>query len=509
MNFLRRIYQALDDRTGISQIVGPIARHLVPPGSKWWYVFGSATLFAFVLQVVTGIILSMSYVPSTNEAYASLQFISHDAVFGHVIRGIHYFGASAMILFVGVHAIRVFLMASYKFPRELNWLTGALLLPLVLGMGFTGQLLRWDQTAVWSVIVGAEQAGRVPFIGRYIAHFILSGDTVGGATLSRFFAIHVFFIPAIIFGLLGLHLYLVLRHGISEPPKAGQPVDPATYRSWYEKMLKREGRPFWPDAAWRDTVFAFCMISVIVLLAWFVGAPELSRPPDPSILQAYPKPDWYFLWYFAALALIPAKLESWVIVLGPIAIGVLFIIVPFISNKGERSPLRRPWAMAFVLMVVVMMGTLWHAGINSNWSPDFSAKPLSAAVVGTGNTLVTKGAALFHEKGCEYCHSVEGQGGHRGPDLTDVADRMTPGDLTIRILSGRGNMPAFASMLKPDEVDAIVAFLKTRSRHSTVTTTDLKQQPTVPPLASGAGLASETPVSLQVQAPTRRSSHVR
>jgi ubiquinol-cytochrome c reductase cytochrome b subunit len=462
--WLKSLLREFEDRTGLIEQLTKMAKHPVPPGAKWWYVFGSATLFSFFLQVFTGIILATAYIPATGQAYESLNFITNDAVFGHIVRGLHYFGASAMILFIGLHTIRVFLTGSYKFPREVNWLTGALLMPLVLGLAFTGQLLRWDQNGVWSVIVAAEQAGRIPILGPYIAHFILAGDTVGGATLTRFYAIHVFFIPAVIFVLIGIHLYLVLRHGISEPPRAGHPVDPKTYRAEYHAMLQREGRPFWPDAAWRDVVFGFALIATVFALAWFIGPPVLGRPPDPSILHADPRPDWYFLWYFALFALIPPGLETAAILFFPVFLGFLFLVLPFISNKGERSPLRRPWAVGFVMMTVIMIGTLWHLGIKSPWSPDFSAQPLPASVIGATSGPVYRGAVLFHQKGCEYCHAVSGYGGHRGPDLTDVADRMTANEMTLRILNGRGNMPAFAAMLKPEEVEDLVAFLSTRKR---------------------------------------------
>jgi ubiquinol-cytochrome c reductase cytochrome b subunit len=356
---------------------------------------------------------------------------------------------------------RTYLMAAYKFPRELNWLTGAVLLLLTLALAFTGQLLRWDQNAVWSVIVGAAQAGRMPVVGRDIARFILAGDTIGGATLSRFFAFHVFFIPALVFGLVGVHLWLVLKHGISERPHAGNPVDPATYRDRYGELLRREGVPFWPDAAWRDVVFGAATVATVVLLALVIGPPALGRPPDPSILEAYPRPDWYFLWYFALLALLPQHLESIVIVLGPLVFGAFLLLVP-IFNRGERSVRRRPWAALLVVFIWTTIGAFWYAGEQANWSPDFTAKPLPAQVVRDTRPDVVEGARLFHDKGCEFCHAIAEYGGKRGPELTDVASRMTPDQIAARVTNGSPNLPAYARSLTPQEVQALVAFLATR-----------------------------------------------
>lgn len=459
-----RTWHWVDDRLGLSDMLGPSLKHLVPRDAKWWYVFGSATLATFIVQVITGVALAFSYVPSSSQAFDTLRFISDEAPFGSFLRGMHFYGASAMVLMVGAHMAQTFLFGAYKYPREMSWSTGVLLLGFTLVMGFTGQLLRWDQTAAWSVVVAAEQAGRVPFIGDWLARFILGGNTLGGATLSRFFAIHVFLVPGMMFAFIGLHLWLVLRHGISDVPVPGRPVVPAHYKSEYHAELERSGVPFWPDGAWRDFVFGTGVILVVAALALLIGPPPIEKPPDPSVLQADPRPDWYLLWYFAVLALIPSEVEGVVMILAPVLIGVLLLLAPVLNNRGERHWSRRPWSVAAVILTVVMIGSLWILGARSPWSPRFEAQPLPPEVVRSEDPRVVAGARSFHDRACINCHLIEQHGGRRGPDLTRVAERLSENDITIRILNGGVNMPAYGSVLPPDELEALVAFLQTRGR---------------------------------------------
>lgn len=464
MGILKRIWGWFDDRLGISAKVEPVMHHPVPPevaSNKrgWVYAFGNATLVAFLLQMLTGAALATNYIPAAAHAYGSLLYINEQVLFGRVLRGMHFFGASAMVLLISLHMVRILLTASYKFPRELNWLSGVGLLVLTMLMAFTGQLLRWDENGVWSVVVAAQFAGRVPLIGNGLARFILAGDTLGGWTLSRFFVFHVFLIPGTIIGILAIHLYLVLHHGISELPRAGRVVDPQRYRAWYATMLKERGRPYWPDVIWREAAVAVGMILVILVLAIIFGARGPGPPPDPTRLAADPRPDWFLLWYYALLAYKPRGLEDLVMVYAPLLLVLLLILLPFIANRGERSPMRRPWAIALVLASAIGLGMLTAGGIRAPWVPAFDTEPVPVQAMGLTDPQVQTGAQLFYDKACQFCHVVAGRGGDYGPELTGVHKRLSEEEITSRIINGIGNMPAYRDNLTVEELDAIVAFL--------------------------------------------------
>lgn len=460
----KKVWNWFDDRTGIRSVFKATAGHLIPPKTGWKYVFGSATLIAFGIQLATGIALVTKYVPSTSQAYETLLYITNQDPFGHLLRSLHYWGASAMVLLAGIHMIRVFWTGSYKFPREMNWISGVFLFVFMLGISFTGQLLRWDQNAVWTAAVFAEQGGKVPFIGNTLAHLILGGKTLGGQTLSHFFTLHVFVLPGLLISFLFVHLFLVIRNGISEPPKMGKPVDPKTYRAEYEQLIQEKGEPFWPNAAWRDLVFGSCVIIGIALLAILIGAPALDRPPDPTIINAEPRPDWYFLWYFAVLALSPHALENYIIILGPAIAGIALLALPLLFNKGERHPLRRPWSITIVLLTCLLIGVLWMLGDKAPWSPKFDAHALTPEIVQAPNASVAQGAELFDVHGCLYCHAIAGHGGHRGPDLTYIGDRLTRHEIVIRIMNGGYNMPSYAPSLSSEELELIADFLVSRKK---------------------------------------------
>lgn len=463
--WFKQIWEFIDDRTGAAAAFKATAGHPIPPKTGWMYVFGSATMVALIIQVVTGVALATKYIPSASQAYETLRVLTEYDTVGRLLRGMHYWGASAMVLFMGLHMVRVFLTGSYKFPREVNWMTGVVLLALTLALAFTGQLMRWDNNAIWSLMVAANQAARLPLVGEQAAQLIFGGPELTGSTLSRFFALHVFILPGLIFLTLGVHLYLVIKNGISEPPIKGESVDPKTYRRWYEDYLSKKGEPFWPNAAWRDAVVATGLIVTVALLALIVGPPALDPPPNPTQLDAQPRPDWYFLWYFAVLALSPHHLENYIMIFAPALVGVALLILPLVFNKGERHPLRRPWAIAMVLISWLTIGSLWIAGYYANWSPKFDTKALTAQVVGVSSGPVWEGAMLFRDRGCQYCHRIKDFGGERGPDLTWIGDRLSRNEMTIRINNGGYNMPAYAAILTREDLDLILDFLESRKKY--------------------------------------------
>jgi len=212
-----KIMTWLDERLGLTGIYNTVLDRKVPK-VNWWYTLGSATLVLFLLQAATGIFLTVYYVPSPDHAYESIQYIMNGVAFGWLIRGIHHWGATLMVITVVLHMLRTFYMAAYKYPRELTWMTGVVLLLATLGMGFTGYLLPWNQKAYWATTVGTKIAGSAPFLGTFVERVLRGGSDLSAVTLARFFSAHIWFIPAVILLVLGIHLYMVIRIGISSVP---------------------------------------------------------------------------------------------------------------------------------------------------------------------------------------------------------------------------------------------------------------------------------------------------
>src|SRR5437773_3828066 len=248
MRMISQIGKWFDQRLQIAAGIRASAEHPVPRSTaSWWYVFGSAALTVFLLQLVTGILLALIYVPSAGEAWSSLQALNHDVALGWFIRALHGWGSNFMVALVLIHMVQVFLFGAYKFPRELTWIVGVFLLLMTLGMAFSGQVLRFDQDAYWRLGIGASIVGRVPLIGTPLVHAMLGGPIIAGETLSRFFAIHVFIVPGTLIAFVGVHVLMVLKLGVNEWPMPGRIVKRETYLEEYHDLTHKDGVPFIPD----------------------------------------------------------------------------------------------------------------------------------------------------------------------------------------------------------------------------------------------------------------------
>jgi len=465
MSRLAKIGDWFEQRLKIWPAIQETAEHRVPAKSaSWFYVFGSAALTVFMLQIFTGIMLALIYVPSAGEAWNSLQYLNHGVTLGWFLRAVHGWGSNFMVAIVLIHMVQVAMFGAYKFPRELTWIVGVFLLLMTLGMAFTGQVLRFDQDAYWGLGIGASICGRVPFIGAWVVHLLLGGPIIAGDTLSRFFAFHVFAIPGLLIAFVSVHLLMVLKLGINDWPMPGRLVRRSTYVQEYEDLTRKDGVPFVPDAVWKDMILASVVIARVLACAAYFGPYGPSGQPDPTIVQTVPKPDYFFQWLYALLALLPPQMETVALLVGPVVILGWLILLPFFAGEGEKSWKRRPIAVVTIALTAVTLGTLTHYASYTPWSPimdAWSGDPVPVQYLNGRSPLERQGAAIFQEKQCRNCHSIGGSGGLRGPTLDSVAVRMTHDQLVRQVVQGGGNMPAYGKNLNPAEVTALVSFLDT------------------------------------------------
>jgi len=465
MRLLAQIGDWFDRRLQLAAPIREVAEHPVPRNTaSWWYVFGSAALTVFLLQLATGILLALIYVPSASEAWSSLQALNHDVTLGWFIRAMHGWGSNFMVAIVLIHMVQVFLFGAYKFPRELTWILGVFLLLMTLGMAFSGQVLRFDQDAYWGLGIGASIASRVPIAGPTIVNLMLGGPIIAGATLSRFFALHVFVIPGMLIGFVALHLLMVVKLGINEWPMPGRLVRRASYINEYHELTKKAGAPFVPYAIWKDLFFAAFVLLAVAACALYFGPFGPTGQPDPTIIQTVPKPDYFFLWLYALLSLLPPSLETPSLLIGPVLVIVGLLLLPFLSGEGEKSWRRRPIAVLTVLLIAITLGTFTHLAGYTPWSPHMNAwsgDPVPEQFLQRRSALERQGALVFQVKQCRNCHSLGNLGGQRGPALDSVAVRQTQDQLIRQVIQGGGNMPAYGKNLTPAETTALVAFLET------------------------------------------------
>jgi ubiquinol-cytochrome c reductase cytochrome b subunit len=325
-------------------------------------------------------------------------------------------------------------------------------------------VLRFDQDSYWGLGIGASILSRVPFIGGQLVEFMLGGPIIAGATLTRFFALHVFVIPATMLAFASLHTWLVLKLGINEWPTPGRLVKRETYIQEYNELSHKDGIPFVPGAVWKDALFAAGIVLAVAICALLFGPMGPTGVPDPTIVQTVPKPDYFFLWIYAALAFLPPSIETPIMLIAPVIGIAAMLALPFVAGLGEKSWHRRPVAVILVVVLAVGFATLTHLGTYVPWSPQmdgWSADAVPVHFVQGTTPLERQGAIVLQEKQCRNCHQIGGLGGRRGPSLDDVATRLTEDQLVRQVTQGGGNMPAYGKTLSPAQVTALVSFLET------------------------------------------------
>jgi ubiquinol-cytochrome c reductase cytochrome b subunit len=460
-----RLWAWIDERTGADRILRGTLDEPIPGGARFAYVFGSALLFIFVSQIVTGICLALYYVPAPMVAHVSVAYIVKEVAAGSFLRSLHAYGSSAMVVVLLLHLLQTLLYGSYKGKREFLWMSGCALLLLVLGMAFTGYLLPWDQKAYFAGSVGTDIVGQVPLIGESLRRLLRGGATMGALTISRFYVLHVLIIPGLIFALIATHVALFRKAGAAGPAN----LDPVTPRAPAET--------FYPKQVLVDMAFVLIVMGVLGMLAHFLPV-TLGPEANPTDTQYLPRPEWYFLPMFQWLKYWEGSHTVIGIVLIPAILIALLFLLPFMDRGLERRPWRRPIPVGGVF--IVLGGLLWlgmtshledsrdpavaaqlaqqseqeRAYSQAAFQPYSALSPSGAAgtppldapvraktaegtaapsrstVAANGPAKAMPGEAIYQAQGCAACHGVGGTGTSKGPDLTQLSQAMTPAALT-------------------------------------------------------------------------------
>ncbi len=445
-----------EERTGWTMLKQVLFLEPLTGGSRWAAAFGSLLLFAFLLQVVTGILLTMSYAPSVETAWPSVKYIQEDVPLGSFIRALHHWGSSAMVLLLLVHLIQVFVWGAYKKPRELTWMIGVLLLFCTLGLAFTGYLLPWDQKAYWATKVGLGIISTTPGIGDGLRALLQGGPTMGNLTLTRFFSIHAFLLPGLLILLVIVHLYLFRRHGVTP--------------SWWQsaEQLKATEEPFWPKQLLKDGVLALVFL---MGLGWWANhfAAPLEAQADPS--QAFEaRPEWYFMFLFRLLRYFEGPYE----IVGTFVLPALFFLIlffwPFLDRSPHRDPRRRPLAMTLLAGGTIgLVGlTIFAVATDVRMKEPVQAQAPSPKPEPAG-PIQRADVAKIYNGACAACHGVDGSGQQirKGmptiPDFTSLAWQMSQTDLEInhRIIDGNEPlMPAYRDKLSQPQILALSVYVR-------------------------------------------------
>lgn len=481
----------LDQRTGFVTLTKDFLTEDVPGGASYWYAFGSATVAAMLLQIVTGIFLTFYYSPSAATAWESTKYIIDKVPAGHLVLSIHYWGASAMIAFMAMHLLQVLLWGAYKKPRELQWIVGVILFILTLVLGLTGYLLPWDLNALLASKVAISIAGSVPVLGGPTLLFLQDGANIGTLTINRFFGIHVWLTPALLVVLVAAHLAIFRWNG-----PAGPPID--------EAPKLKPGR-FWPDQMFMDTVVSFAMVVVIFALA-VISPAALDDKADPNNTQFVPYPAWYFMALFALLNIVghvsnPTLLEIldlFATVIVPGGLVLVLILLPFLDRNPSRRLSRRPWVLgltAATMFGAIALSVIGQVNVQNqqvangvagpgvaqaatpptgpNGAPPVE-KPGATQVAAGGGAGNSAAGGTVYSANCAGCHGAAGAGTPgvfpplaNNPYVTGDAKEVIHtlnyglnGAIKVGSASYNGQMPAWKGNLTDQQIADVITYIR-------------------------------------------------
>ena len=426
---------------GWDDYIKPFLYKKLPERTGWSAVLGTLCALTFIIMAVTGMILAFYYVPDPAKAWDSVNYISNDVALGNIVRGLHHWGAGAMVLLVFCHLMVSYLHGSYANPRQLTWVTGACLFIVVLGLGFTGYLLPWDMKAYWATVVGANIPNQYPLVGNAITRIILGGSDISGFTLTRFYSVHTLVLPACLLLFMAMHIYLMRIHNLSDPRE----------RLAEEPLPGETGKPFrfYPEQTNRAALaFGALFVLLLILAAWV--DPPMEERAGTFIADYLPRPEWYYMWVFQLLTYFSGDWEM----IGSIILfggGVIILFgVPFFSESKVKGVINRPVSIAVastLSLCIVYLTVMAYS----------EAAPYNKTILVPSVALTDmqkKGLFTYVEQECSYCHNILGEGGHRtGPDMSNIARKKRDVPYLTRYIKDPKSQMASTTMPEYDMTD--------------------------------------------------------
>jgi ubiquinol-cytochrome c reductase cytochrome b subunit len=433
------------------------------PRTPWYMGDGASLTMLFVVQIVTGVTMTLYYTNAADHAYESVRYITHELTMGWLVRAIHYWSAGIMVVVLLVHVFRHLALGGYKPPREGTWTIGVFIFFLVLTMSFTGYVLRWDERAVYAVRVVLNMFHNVPLVGDELVLLVQGGPQIGSMTLVRFSSVHVVLVPVLLSGLVAFHLYLVIIHGVTSRAEQERHVETAEQqKEIYEQAAESEehGEWFHPRTVLLTGRMAFLVFFIAFIVALVAGPPELY-PEGNLVERSMPAEEWWFWWYSSLIALLPSVVAPVFVVAFPLLLFAGMILLPLVDRGPNRGIRKRPVFAVFVALSAVGLLWLTDLRIRSPWTgwPDQQAPPLPAATV--ISEPAEGGRRLFATYGCNSCHAVSSHGRQVAPDLARMEHRYSRSELRGYILDPpRGvPMPSYRGRMSDTDLEMVAEFV--------------------------------------------------